>query len=120
VAACGRSAYQVADAVLDTIAAREDPAGYGRKVGRRPQARPPGLDVRSTRLYSDLRVDAHRLRPVFRDLRARQEALLRKLADLVAPDDRERYRRWVSTKGRPEGDLWLQLLYGALSSVDEG
>ena len=111
VAACGRSAYLVADAVLDTLGSRRDPSGYGRKVGRRPRPKSPAQDVRGTRLYSDLRADAHRLGPVFQDLWQRGERGRQELGTLVAAEDREKYGRWYSLEGIEDHDLWLHTLY---------
>ncbi len=114
VAACGRSAYLVADAVLDTLGSRRDPSGYGRKVGRRPRPKSPAQDVRGTRLYSDLRADARPLGRVFRDIWQRGDRGRQELGALVAAEDREKYGRWYSLEGIEDHDLWLHSLYAEL------
>ena len=115
-AACGRSAYMVADSVLSNIAAREDPAGYGRITGKRPPPRAPAEDERRTALYSCLRGGARRLRPVFKRLWQLEERCLEELAGLIPPAEREKYRRWHQLEEMDNGDLWLQILFEELGN----
>lgn len=115
-AACGPAAYQVANAVLDTLGARSDPDDYGKKVGKRPAPRSPGEPERSTRLYAELRADARRLRPLFRKIWQEEEACKRALAALVPHGDRKKYRRWYAVTEGLDPDIWLHALYSDLDN----